>query len=80
MTFYSEDNLEIGADVRTAEAFSLGQIREFAMSPAVPVSKTVLNISKIHLNVTRDSTATRVKKQGFIKVVPPNTPRFTHDP
>ncbi len=67
-------------DVRTAEASSLGQVREFAVNPAGPVSETVLSFSEIRFSVGLDSTATRVNAQGLIEVVPPNTPRFTHDP
>ena len=74
MTFYNEEELEIEADVRTAETFSLGQIREFAVSPAASVSKAVLAITKVALNVARDSIATRVNELGVIEVVPPSTP------
>jgi hypothetical protein len=79
VTFYDEEDLEIGADVRTAETFSLGQVREFAVNPGASISKVVLAISKVALNVARDSIATRVNEHGVIKVVPPKTPRFTHD-
>jgi hypothetical protein len=80
-----KNDLEIRADVRTTtETFSLGQAREFAVNPAVPegasVSKVVLAITKVALNVARDGIATHVNKHGMIEVVPPNTPRFTHDP
>jgi hypothetical protein len=80
VTFYDEEDSEIGANVRITETFSLGQIREFAVNPGASVSKAYLAITKVPLNVTRDSIATRVKDQGVIEVVPPNTPRITHDP
>jgi len=76
VTFYDEENSEIGADVRTAETFSLWQIREFPVNPTSSVSRAVLSISRISLNVARDSIATRVIEQGLIEVIPPNTPRF----
>jgi hypothetical protein len=38
-----------------------------------------LSISKIHLNVARDSVATRANEILLIKTVPPNMPRFTYD-
>ena len=50
------------------------------MNPAASVSKAILGIPKVALNVARDIIATCVNEQGFIEVVPPNTPRFTHDP
>jgi hypothetical protein len=40
----------------------------------------VLSISKIPLNIAKDSIATRVSDQGKIEVVPPSTPRFNYDP
>ncbi len=80
VTFYDEEDLDIGADVRTAETFSLGQIREFTVNPGASVSKDVLAITKVALNIARDSIATRVNELGLIEVVPPNTPRFTYDP
>jgi hypothetical protein len=80
LTFYDEEDVEIGADVRTGESFSLAQIREFSVSPGASVSKAVLSISKIPLNVARNSTATRVNENGVIEVVPANTPRFNYDP
>ena len=80
MTFYDQEDLEIGAAVRTVEAFSLGQVREFAVNPAASISKAVLAISKVALDVARDSSATHVNEQGVIEVVPPNTPRFNYNP
>ena len=65
---------------RRPETFSLGQIREFAVNPGASVSKDVLAITKVALNVARDSIATRANELGVIEVVPPNTPRFAHDP
>ena len=79
MTFYDAEDLEIGADVRSAETFFTGQFREFSDSPVASVSKAVLSISKIPLSIARDNIATRVKAQGFIEVVPPNTIRYNHD-
>ncbi len=70
----------MGADVRSGESFSLGQIREFPFSLVESVSKVVLRITKIPLNVVRDNIATRVSDLGQIQVVPPNTRRFTYDP
>ena len=80
VTFYDAEDVEIGVDVRSAETFSTGQIREFSASPSESVSKAVLSVSKIPLSVVRDSIATRVNEAGFIEVVPANTPRFNYDP
>jgi hypothetical protein len=80
VTFYDAEDLEIGADTHSGKSFSLGEVREFQVSPAASVSKVVLAITKIPLNVARDSTATRVNAHGVIEVVPPNTPRFNYDP
>ncbi len=77
---YNEEDLEIGVNVRTGESFSLAQIREFAVNPGATVSKAVLGISKIPLNVARNSVATYVNEQGLIEVVKANTPRFNYDP
>jgi hypothetical protein len=62
VAFYDEEDLEIGEDVRTAETFSLGQIREFAVIPGASMSEDVLAISKVALSVSRDSIATRVNE------------------
>jgi hypothetical protein len=35
---YYQEDVEIGMYVRTAESFSLGQIREFSVTPAASVS------------------------------------------
>ena len=80
MTFYDQEDIEIGVDVRSGEAFFTGEVREFPVSPAASVSKVVLSISKIPLSVARDIIATRVNEQGFIEVDPPNTVRYNHDP
>ena len=80
MTFYYADDLEIGADVRSGETIFTGQFREFPVSPAASVSKAILSITKVPLGIARDNIATRVNEQGFIEGVPPNTPRFNHDP
>jgi hypothetical protein len=50
------------------------------VNPAALVSKVVLRLLKISLNVARESIATRVKDLGLIEVVPANTPRFKYDP
>ena len=80
VTFYDQEGLEIGVDVRSGETFPLGQIRAFLVNPTTSVSKAVLNISKIPLNIVRESIATRVNELGKIEVVPANTPRFNYDP
>ena len=41
VTFYDAEDLEIGADIRCGESFSLGEVREFPVSPATLVSKAV---------------------------------------
>ena len=69
MTFYDQEDLEIGVDARSGETFPLGEFREFPVGPAASVSKVVLSISKIPLSVARDSIATRVNEHGYIEVV-----------
>jgi hypothetical protein len=44
------------------------------------VIKAVLSISKIPLNIARDSVMTRENDLGKIESVPPNALRFTYDP
>jgi hypothetical protein len=84
VTFYDAEDLEIGADVRSGESFSFGEVREFPVDggghAAASVIKALLTITKVPINMARDNIATLINEQGFIKVVPPNTPRFTHDP
>ncbi len=60
VTFYDQEDFEIGADVRSGETFSTGQFRDFPASPAASVSKAVLSITKVPLSISRDSIATRV--------------------
>ncbi len=60
MTFYDAEDLEIGADIRSGESFSLGEVREFPVSPAASVSKAVLSITEVSLSIARDSIAKRV--------------------
>jgi hypothetical protein len=80
VTLYDAEDVEVGTDIRNGETFSTGQFREFAVNPAVSVSKAVLGISKISVSVAWDNITTRVNEQGFIEVVPPNTVRYSHDP
>jgi hypothetical protein len=80
VTFYDAEDVKIRVDIWSGETFLLGQIREFPVSPAASVSKAVLTIAKIPLNVVLDSIATRVNDLGQIVVVPPNTLRFNYDP
>ena len=67
-------------DDQSVESISLGEAREFQVSPTASVSKVVLTITKLPLKVARDSIATRVNELGLIEIVPPNTPRFNYDP
>ena len=80
VTFYDQEDMEIGADVQSGETFSIGEFREFPVEPAASVSKAVLSISKIPLSVARDSIATRVNELGLIETVPANTARYHYDP
>ncbi len=67
MTFYDQEDLEIGVDARSGETFSLGEFREFPVSPAASVSKAVLSITKVPLSIARDSIATRVNEHGSLR-------------
>jgi hypothetical protein len=44
VTFYDQEDLEIGVDVRSGETFFTGEVREFLVSPAAWVSKVVMSI------------------------------------
>jgi hypothetical protein len=80
VTFYDQEDFEIGADVRSGEVFFTGEVREVPVSPAASVSKAVLSISKIPLSVAWDSIATCVNDLGLIEIVPANTARYHYDP
>ena len=71
---YDQEDIEIGVDDQNGGSFLLGDVREFPASPTASVSKVVLTLTKVPLNVVRDSIATRVNEQGVIEVVPPNMP------
>ncbi len=61
--------------------FHSARLESFRLAQSTAsVSKVVLTITKVPLNVARDSIATRINEIGFIEIVPPNTPRFTYDP
>ncbi len=51
VTIFDEEDSEIGVDVQSGESFSLGQTREFPVRPVASVSKAVLTITKIPLDV-----------------------------
>ncbi len=80
VAFYDAENLAIGVDTRSGESFSLGEVREFPISPAALVSKAVQAITKVPLVLIRDSVATRASDLGLIELVPANTPIYTYDP
>ncbi len=81
MTFFDDEDLEIiGVDIRSGESCSLGEVREFPVSPVASVSKAGLTITKVPLVLIRDSVSTRVNNPGLIELVPANTPRYTYDP
>jgi hypothetical protein len=67
-------------DDQNGGSYLVGEVRKFPVTPTASVSKDVLTITKVPLNVARDSIATRINELGFIESVPPNTPRFTYDP
>jgi hypothetical protein len=71
---YDQEDIKIGVDDQNGVSFLEGEVREFPVRPTASVSKVVLTIAEVPLNVTRDIIATRVDKQGVIEVVPPNTP------
>jgi hypothetical protein len=80
VTFYDAEDFEIGADIRSRGSFSLGEVREFPVSPAASVIKAVLTITKVPLVLVRDSPSTRVNDLGLIEKVPPNVSRYHYDP
>ena len=49
VTFFDAEDVEVGADVRTAETFSLTQIREFDVSPSVAHTAQCLQGCPYHL-------------------------------
>ena len=80
MTFYDAEDLEIGADIRSGESFSLGKVRGFPVSPAASVSKAVLTMTKVPLVLVRASPSTRVNDLGLIEKVPQNVAKYHYDP
>jgi hypothetical protein len=66
VTLYDQEDIEIGVDDQNGGLFSLGDVREFPVSPTASLSKVVLTITKVPLNVIRDSVATRINVLGFI--------------
>jgi hypothetical protein len=80
VTFFDEEDFEIGIDENISETFLIGESREISVNFSSSVVKAVLTISKTPLKIARDSVATRVNEFGLIESVPPNTPRYTYDP
>jgi hypothetical protein len=77
---YDQEDIEVGVDDQNGGSFSIGEVRKFPVTTTASISKVVLTITKVPLNVVRDTIATRVSEQGLIEVVPPNMPRFNYDP
>ena len=67
VTLYDQEDIEIGVDDQNGGSFALGNVIEIPVSPTASVSKDVLTITKVPLNVARDSIATRVNELGLIK-------------
>ena len=65
VTLYYQEDLEIGVDDQNGGSFSRGEVREFPVSTTASVSKVVLTLTKLLLNVARDSIATRINELGF---------------